>query len=187
MSVCIIPARGGSQRIPRKNIKVFHGQPIIAYSIHAAQESGVFDRVIVSTDDHDIAEVATHYSADIHWRKADMCRDEIGTQAVMANALVDKECELDRVSACLYPCAPMVTSEILREAIRLTYSGYVVGSYEDRVEDCGALYCGHGYRFVNDWPLVDTTTIVLPIPGAVDINTPNDWERAEKLWKEMHG
>lgn len=65
MNVAIIPARGGSKRIPRKNIKAFCGKPMIAWSIEAAQKSGVFDRIIVSTDDEEIAEVARQYGAEV--------------------------------------------------------------------------------------------------------------------------
>ena len=65
MNVAIIPARGGSKRIPRKNIKEFCGKPMIAWSIEAAQKSGVFDRIIVSTDDEEIAEVARKYGAEV--------------------------------------------------------------------------------------------------------------------------
>ena len=65
MNIAIIPARGGSKRIPRKNIKSFHGKPLIAYSIEAAQKSDCFERIIVSTDDHEIAEVAKSYGAEV--------------------------------------------------------------------------------------------------------------------------
>ena len=65
MNICIIPARGGSKRIPRKNIKIFNGKPIIAYSIEAALKSGCFDKVIVSTDDDEISEVAKDFGAEV--------------------------------------------------------------------------------------------------------------------------
>jgi CMP-N-acetylneuraminic acid synthetase len=88
MNIAIIPARGGSKRIPRKNIKPFHGKPMIAYSIDAAIASGCFDKVIVSTDDQDIADVAKQYGAEVPFlRPADIADDYATTMDVMAHAI----------------------------------------------------------------------------------------------------
>lgn len=87
-SVCIIPARGGSKRIPKKNIKLFHGKPLIAYSIEAALKSNLFDKVIVSTDDEEIAKIAIKYGAVIPFiRPKELSDDFIGTGAVINHTL----------------------------------------------------------------------------------------------------
>ncbi len=79
-AIAIIPARGGSKRVPRKNIKAFHGRPMIAYSIQAALESGLFTRVVVSTDDAEIAEVARSWGAEVPFlRPAELADDHAGT------------------------------------------------------------------------------------------------------------
>ena len=79
MSLCIIPARGGSKRIPRKNIKLFNGKPMIAYSILAAQESDCFKQIIVSTDDDEIAQVAREYGADVPFMRPAELSDDFAT------------------------------------------------------------------------------------------------------------
>ena len=84
MNVAIIPARGGSKRIPKKNIRDFLGKPMIAYSIHAAKESGLFQRIIVSTDSEEIAEIAREYGAEVPFlRPAELADDHAGTDAVI--------------------------------------------------------------------------------------------------------
>ena len=118
MKVAIIPARGGSKRIPRKNIRPFAGKPIIAYSIEAALDSGLFDRVIVSTDDPKIAEVARSFGAEIPFlRPQELADDHTGTNAVVKHAInwfmklgekVDTVC-------CIYATAPFVQVKYLRE------------------------------------------------------------------------
>ena len=113
--VCIIPARGGSKRIPRKNIADFNGKPMIAWPIGAALESGIFSRVLVSTDDSEIAETAKTCGAEIPFmRDANLADDHATTADVLKDALERiPECEY---ACCLYPTAPMITAEILREA-----------------------------------------------------------------------
>ena len=87
-AVAIIPARGGSKRIPRKNIKDFHGKPLIAYSIEAALASGLFEKVLVSTDDDEIAEVARSYGAEVPFiRPKELSDDFTGTGEVVKHAL----------------------------------------------------------------------------------------------------
>ena len=83
-NIAVIPARGGSKRIPRKNIKMFHGQPLISYSIEAAIKSNCFDRVIVSTDDEEIAEVALSFGAEVPFlRSKELSNDFAGTTPVI--------------------------------------------------------------------------------------------------------
>jgi len=112
MRIAVIPARGGSKRIPRKNIKLFHGKPMIAYAIAAALASKVFDRVIVSTDDHEIAKVAQAFGAEVPFiRPLELADDYTPTVPVIAHAI--RECqnmgwEIKEV-CCIYPGAPFIS------------------------------------------------------------------------------
>jgi pseudaminic acid cytidylyltransferase len=122
MNVAIIPARGGSKRIPGKNIKHFHGKPIIAYSIEAAIASGCFDKVIVSTDDLEIAAVAKQFGADVPFmRPSDISDDHATTMDVIQHAI--QWCEESGMSVsnvcCLYATAPFVTPEFLQEGLKI--------------------------------------------------------------------
>lgn len=126
MKIAIIPARGGSKRIPRKNIKHFHGKPMIAYSIEAAIASGCFDKVIVSTDDAEIAEVAEQYGAEVPFlRPADIADDYATTMDVMHHAItwcLDSGWNVDAV-CCLYATAPFVTPEYLKQGLEKLNKG----------------------------------------------------------------
>jgi N-acylneuraminate cytidylyltransferase len=118
MNIAVIPARGGSKRIPRKNIKLFHDKPVIAYSIEAAQKSGCFDKIIVSTDDQEIAEVAKEYGAEVPFLRPKAISDDFAsTMDVMHHALLwceGQEMEIEFL-CCLYATAPFVTpSDLLR-------------------------------------------------------------------------
>ena len=110
-NICIIPARGGSKRIPRKNIKEFLGKPIIAYSIKAALDSGLFDEVMVSTDDFEIADIAKKFGANVPFiRSAKNSNDFATTFDVIKeviNYYKDQSVEFDNL-CCLYSCAPFV-------------------------------------------------------------------------------
>ncbi|MCR9968853.1 pseudaminic acid cytidylyltransferase [Vibrio cholerae] len=122
MNIAIIPARGGSKRIPRKNIKAFHGKPMIAYSIEAAIQSGCFDRVIVSTDDREIAEVAKQYGAEVPFiRPAEIADDHATTVDVMHHAITWCLEHGDNVEAvcCLYATAPFVSANSLRHGYKV--------------------------------------------------------------------
>lgn len=118
-NIAIIPARGGSKRIPRKNIKPFMGKPIIAYSIEAALRSELFDEVMVSTDDEEIAEIARKYGAKVPFmRSAETSNDYAGTADVILEVLKkykDLGREFDTI-CCIYSTAPFVTSGKLKEA-----------------------------------------------------------------------
>lgn len=116
-NIAIIPARGGSKRIPKKNIKDFLGKPIIAYSIEAALNSGVFDEVMVSTDDVEIAGIAKQYGAKVpFFRSLEMSSDMAMTAPVLIEVIheykkLGKEFEY---LCCLYPCAPFVSAERIK-------------------------------------------------------------------------
>ncbi|MBE3671061.1 pseudaminic acid cytidylyltransferase [Vibrio navarrensis] len=122
MKIAIIPARGGSKRIPRKNIKAFHGKPMIAYSIEAALASGCFDKVIVSTDDAEIAQVAQAHGAEVPFlRPTDISDDYATTMDVMAHAIhwcQNEGWDIEAV-CCLYATAPFVRPEDLQQGYTL--------------------------------------------------------------------
>ena len=111
MNVAIIPARGGSKRIPRKNVKPFCGKPIIAWSIEAAKESRLFDHVVVSTDDGEISDTARQWGAEVPFvRPAELSDDHTGTIEVIAHATnwaVKQGWPLS-VVCCIYPTAPFI-------------------------------------------------------------------------------
>lgn len=120
MRIAIIPARGGSKRIPRKNIKVFHGKPMIAYSIEAALKSGCFDRIIVSTDDQEIADIALKYGAEVpFFRPSAIANDFATTMDVMEHAiqyLATQNISPEFV-CCIYATAPFIVSDDLRKGL----------------------------------------------------------------------
>lgn len=118
-NIAIITARGGSKRIPKKNIRNFNGKPIIAYSIEAALESGIFDEVMVSTDSEEIAEIARKYGANVPFmRSADTSSDSATTADVLCEVLNEykKLGQIFEYMCCIYPTAPFVTSEKLKMA-----------------------------------------------------------------------
>jgi pseudaminic acid cytidylyltransferase len=121
MKLAVIPARGGSKRIPRKNVKLFCGKPMIAWSIEAARQSGCFDRIIVSTDDAEIAEVARASGADVPFvRPPDLSDDHTGTMPVVAHAVkfISQEFGPVQFACCLYATAPFVQIQDLRQGLR---------------------------------------------------------------------
>lgn len=119
-AVAVIPARGGSRRIPRKNIKAFHGKPIIAYSIETALQTECFERVIVSTDDEDIAAVAKNYGAEVPFlREKSFADDYATTGQVMAHVIAQlalQGCEPE-IICCLYATAPLLQAADLRNGL----------------------------------------------------------------------
>lgn len=227
MKVAIIPARGGSQRIPRKNIKDFCGKPMISRSIEAALESGCFDRVVVSTDDTEIAEVARQYGAEIPFmRPAELSDDFTGTQPVIAHAINTLQAESEQpitLACCIYATAPFIQAEDLRagmkqlqeqqadfafsvtsyafpiqRALRITPNQRVAmfnpehfqtrsQDLEEAWHDAGQFYWGTSEAWLSGQPIFGThaTPIVLPRHRVQDIDTPEDWDRAEFLFKAM--
>jgi len=122
MNLAVIPARGGSKRIPRKNIKEFCGKPMIAWSIEAVLKSGLFDRVIVSTDDPEIAAVAVSLGVEIPFvRPAELSDDHTGTSEVIAHAIKwirQQGFDPDHV-CCIYATAPFISSDDLYRGFKL--------------------------------------------------------------------
>lgn len=126
MRIAVIPARGGSKRIPRKNIKSFNGKPMIAWSIEAAKSSGLFERIIVSTDDTEIAEVSKQCGAEVPFtRPAELSNDFAATTEVIAHAAqwtVDQGLDLESV-CCIYATAPFVQVEDIKRGCEALDSG----------------------------------------------------------------
>ena len=120
--VAIITARGGSKRIPKKNIKEFCGKPIIAYSIEAALQSGMFDEVMVSTDSQEIAEIAKSYGAEIPFMRSDENANDMADTTDVLKEVLDRYRQQGKYYdefCCIYPTAPFVTAQKLQESHKL--------------------------------------------------------------------
>ena len=226
MYICIIPARGGSKRIPRKNIKQFCGKPMIAYSIEAAIKSGCFDRVIVSTDDTEIAEVAQAYNAEVPFiRPEELSNDHAGTISVIQHAVnwLIEQGEAPEFVCCLYATAPFITPEAIKQGLQQledTNAAYAFSatSYafpiqrafrikpslgvemfepkqfntrsqdlEEAYHDAGQFYWGTKEAWLKEKIIFgsESTPVLLPRHRVQDIDTPEDWQRAELLFKAM--
>ncbi len=121
-TIAIITARGGSKRIPRKNIREFCGKPIIAYSIEAALESRMFDEVMVSTDDAEIAEIAKKYGAKVPFYRSEATANDFATTVDVLTEVLrtyEKMGRFFEMGCCIYPTAPFITAQKLRHAMNL--------------------------------------------------------------------
>ena len=160
MNIAIIPARGGSKRIPKKNIKMFGKKPMVVWSIEAAIKSGCFDRIIVSTDDQKIADTAKENGAEVPFvRPSNISDDYTGTSVVVAHAikwLHNKQENIDLV-CCIYPTAPFIRPYDIKESMQIIK--------KERVD------------FV-----FSVTSYAFPIQRAVMIN---DYNRCEMYQPEM--
>jgi len=142
MRVCVIPARGGSKRIPNKNIKKFCGKPIIAWSIETAIKSQCFDKIVISTDDEKIANVAKQYGAEVPFFRPDQLADDFtGTVAVISHAVnwISENWQEPDYACCLYATAPFVRPEDIQyglEKIKQEEADYVfsVASFESPIQ-----------------------------------------------------
>jgi len=126
MNIAVIPARGGSQRIPRKNIKLFHGLPIIAYAIKAALASDDIHEVFVSTDDEEIAEIAISFGAKVPWlRSKELSDDYATTISVMKDAVLRLNFSLTSLEniCCIYPTTPLLKPSFLSDALKILEKG----------------------------------------------------------------
>jgi len=138
-SIAIIPARGGSKRIPRKNIRLFHGEPLIAFAIRKALESELFDSVLVSTDDEEIAAIARSFGAEVPFlRSADKASDTATTAEVLEEVLniLAEQGRSYKSACCIYPAVPLLPVERLREG----YSQLVSGSFDSVISVCRFSY-----------------------------------------------
>lgn len=183
-SIAIIPARSGSVRVPNKNIRMFHGKPIIAYSIKAAQDSGLFDDIVVSTDSMEIAAVAERYGATVFMRGPD--DGSRGTQEVAKEVL--DAMRHDGVCCTIYATTPMLTGSTLRVAYSVWQdmnAPYLVpvGKW---LEDPGMFYVGLSSSFRDEIPLFCASLFKVDPRTAIDINTLDDWAEAERMYAELH-
>lgn len=188
-TIAIIPAKGTSSRIPRKNVKLFHGKPIITYSIETAKKSGLFDTVIVSTDDTEISDLAVNLGADVMWRGAEWCFDNVGPLDVAWHHVQSMP---DVKLVCvIYATAPLMCKEDLLR-------GYAALNWRNAMFACSVgnpplhdaaqfLWCK---REALNIPLFEfgEYTVMVPIDSArdCDINTMEDWERAERMYAALH-
>ncbi|WP_108649723.1 pseudaminic acid cytidylyltransferase [Dongshaea marina] len=119
MNIAVIPARAGSKRIPSKNIRPFNGKPIIGYSIEAAKACECFERIIISTDDPEIAEIAVHFGGEVPFiRPNELADDFTGTNAVVAHTIHQLTENID-FACCIYATAPFIRPEVLRKGLQL--------------------------------------------------------------------
>lgn len=182
-AVAIIPARGGSTRIPRKNIRPFFGKPIIAYSINTARRSRIFDAVYVSTEDEEIGKIARQYGADLIHRPPELAEigaPDCGTQEVTRHAITVLQGLGEKIdyACCIYPCAPLLTPQDLSWAWEEMYGPYAYVS--------GLFYWGCAEAFLAHEPLRDDLQLPYPSKRAIDIDTLDDWQRAEEMYAAMH-
>lgn len=190
-SIAVIPARGGSRRIPRKNIRLFHGKPIVAYSIETAKASGLFTRIVVSTDDEEIAEIGVAYGAEALIRHEALARDEVGTQEVTRAALVQMgiTSPSEHIVCCIYATSPLVLPSDLLWAhalLVLRPATFCVAVCSDPLCDAGAFYWGTADNFINREKLYSSSTAIYPLPisRVCDINEERDWLRAEQMYAQ---
>jgi N-acylneuraminate cytidylyltransferase len=188
-AIAIIPARGGSQRIKRKNIRRFHGQPIMLYSIAAAKQSGLFTEVWVSTEDDEIGKIALRAGVNYHHRNAVLAENGVGTQEVVRAALLDKfpvkngTPKRPEFTCCIYPCAPMLWTSDLVEAYRTLLANDAL----QYVMAVGAFYFGRTEAFLNSVPLEDQSQTLIMDLGqrGIDIDVMADWREAERLYPAL--
>jgi len=225
MKIAVIPARGGSKRIPRKNIREFAGKPMIAHAIVAAKQSGLFDRVIVSTDDDEIAAIAQQWAADTPFtRPPELADDHTPTVPVIAHAItacqelgwaVDYAC-------CIYPGVPFIEIDDLKGALELIQQNHSDYSFpvtefpsaiqralrrqddgrmqpfypeheltrtqdlEQAYHDAGQFYWGKKEAWLTNNRIHRSGVgYVIPNWRVVDIDTPDDWARAEWIYKAL--
>lgn len=152
--IAIIPARGGSKRIPRKNVRDFLGKPIIAYTIQTALDSELFDEVMVSTEDDEIATVAQHYGAQVPFRRSAQNADDYATTAdVLAEVLQQRPSY--ELACCIYPTAPLIQVERLQQALQLLINRHYdtvfpVVRYDSPIER--SLLLSEDQRVTMRWP-----------------------------------
>lgn len=223
--IAIIPARGGSKRIPRKNVKLFAGKPMIAYAIDAARRSGLFDHIVVSTDDAEIASLGCAAGAETPFvRPQELADDHTPTVPVIAHAIgacallgwnISQVC-------CIYPGVPFLEPDDLARGLELLDRGIAPYAFpvtpfsspiqralrragdgrvaplnpqfvstrtqdlEPAYHDAGQFYWGVASAWLGGLGIHDNgVSIVLPEWRVVDIDTPDDWERAEIIHRAL--
>jgi N-acylneuraminate cytidylyltransferase len=224
VNIAIIPARGGSKRIPGKNIKLFAGKPLIAYSIDAAKASGLFDKIIISTDSEEVAQVAKAFGADVPFmRPKALSNDVVGTRPVTNHAI--KFCiehfYKPEFCCCIYATAPFLQAQYLQQGLDSLKQhneksfAFSVTSFpfpvqraliktqagvspmfpddiskrsqdlEEAYHDAGQFYWGKTDGYLSNQKIFshDSLPVVLPRHLVQDIDTPEDWQRAELMYQ----
>ena len=226
MNVCIIPARGGSKRIPKKNSREFCGKPMISYSIEAAKETQLFDQIIVSTDSLEIAEVAKKYGAEVPFiRPATLSDDHATSDQVIIHALewMQEQQIFPEYACCIYATAPFVQPDFIKKGLdilktknastafsvtsfpfpifrgmkinnegalemfwpehRLTRSQDLPEAYHD----AGQFYWMNVEKYLQIKEMYnnDAQPVILPRHLVQDIDTEEDWIRAELMYKAL--
>jgi len=226
MNVAIIPARGGSKRIPKKNILPFCGKPIIAYSIETAILSGLFEKVIVSTDDEAIAKISKKYGAEVPFMRSEkLSGDFVGTHEVVGDAvdfLIKSGVNVE-YACCIYATAPLILQEDLKKGFQILKEGawetvfaateftypifrsfqysesgglemFFPEHYLTRSQDLPTAMYDAGQFYWSDsetWMKPSqgfsesSTVITLPSWRVQDIDTPDDWKRAENIYQSL--
>lgn len=224
MNIAVIPARGGSKRIPRKNVRPFCDKPIIAYSIEAALQSNLFSSVLVSTDDEEIADVARSFGAEAPFKRpASLSDDYTGTTPVIRHALkwcLNNDRPVNTVCG-IYATAPFVTTDdILKgfDAIQSSQAAFTVTTFpypilrslrrgddsrlsliwpehrtarsqdlEETYHDCGQIYWGTKEFMLSEKEFTDGDAVGIYVPRCrvQDIDTEEDWIRAEAMYQVL--
>ena len=190
-NICIIPARGGSQRIPRKNIKSFHGKPIMVYSIEAAKQCQLFDRIYVSTDDNEISDIAMNAGARVWKRKPSFALDCVGTQEVVKECIDGVRASECDIVCCIYATSPLMSVQDLKDGFSALNFGfnidYAMSVGYPPLQDAAQFYWGMARCFRAGTPLVSLRTRMVRIDDSrvCDINTMDDWNRALKMYEDL--
>ena len=228
MNLAVIPARGGSKRIPRKNIRTFCGKPMISWSIETARLSGLFDQIIVSTDNEEIAEVARQYGADVPFIRPNKLSDDYtGTIPVVTHATkwaLDKGIDVEAV-CCIYATAPFIQIDDLKRGRDMlnsddcdysftvtNYAAPIFRSFKQTAEggiemffpehfesrsqdlpvalhDAAQFYWGRPDAWLESKNIFSPNSkpIIIPRWRVQDIDTWDDWKRAELLFNQLEG
>lgn len=227
-TIAIIPARGGSKRIPRKNIKPFCGVPLLARTVALLQTTDLFARIVVSTDDDEIADVARGAGAEVPFmRRAELADDHIGDVPVIRQAVewLRESGDSAELFMCVYPAAVLVAPDMFRDAISQVAQGgvdfvFAVAAFPHpaqralrktssggcemvapehrltRSQDLEPLYFDAGQfkvasaaTWLSDRPVFSPSSKMIELAHAEiqDIDTPADWERAERLYAACRG
>lgn len=228
MNIAVIPARGGSKRIPGKNIRPFHDRPMIAWSIEAAKSADLFDQILVSTDSEEIAAVARQWGAQTPFlRPAEISGDHVGTASVLEHALrwLESRGDTPQQLCCIYATAPFLQAEYLRQGLEILLSAgcsscFSVTSFAfpilralsirpdgtlrmlwpehentrsqdlpEAFHDAGQFYWLDSQKFLATRKLYgeDARPVLLPRHLVQDIDTPEDWARAELMFQALLG
>lgn len=228
MNLAIIPARGGSKRIPGKNMRLFCGQPLIAYSINAAKSSGLFETVMVSTDSEEVADIAKQYGAEVPFMRPEhLSNDVIGTRPVTNHAI--EYCRQHFFEpdycCCIYATAPFLQAYYLEKGLQVLQAqpeksfAFSVTSFpfpvqraikltndsiapmypadiwkrsqdlEEAYHDAGQFYWGSTSGYLSERAIFSEASIPVVLPRYLvqDIDTQEDWVRAELMYKAYLG